>query len=199
MSWNRPRRYGFVYDGEPYRLHAGLAGFDLAVAAVHGEWTYLVPYGLAAADRARVLRRLVDRHDDMDLPELYSLALILARQVYGVPWHVAGRLCGLAEADWITFHGWCLTKSIEPRELSADRICAVVWAWITDRMAWADADQHKQVRDQIWGPADNQLDLIRAGILLPSSEEDRARQRDELASWGLPAPDSSTPTAYPES
>lgn len=195
MSWNRPRRYGFVFEGEPYRLHPDLAGVDLAIAAMHGEWTYLVPEGLIASDRDRLLRRLLDRGDELDIPDLYSLALILARQVYGVAWHVAGRLCGLAEADWTAFYGWCVVHGVEPREMSADQICAVVWAWISDRLGWADADKHKQVRDQIWGPADNQLDLIRAGILLPVSEEDRVSQQQELASWGLPAPDASKSTA----
>lgn len=198
MSWLAPARYGFVLEGESYRLHQGLSGADLAAAAAGGEWTFLVPEGLVSGDRWRLLCRLVDPDDWVDVPHVYALALIVARQVYGVAWHVAVRLCGVAQTDWVTFHGWCLARGIEPRELTADRICAVVWAWIGDRLAWADSDQHKRARDEIWGPADNQLALVEAGIIFPPSEDDQERTRRELAAWGLPAPDSSDPTTYPE-
>lgn len=200
MSWRASAVVGFWLDGERFRLHPGIAGMDLAAAAAAGQWSFLVPDGLVRADRVRLVRRLADPDDELDLPHVYALALTMAQQVFGVPWHVAQRLCGIAESDWTTFHGWSVTHGVtDPRALSGEAVCAVVWAWLVDRMAWAEADKQRQLRDQVWGPPDNQLALIEAGVHMPVSEHDRRRQQEELASWGLPEPDSPNATAYPES
>lgn len=197
MSWSAPGRVAVRVDGRLHRLHTGLAGRDLARAAADGNWMYLINPGLVEQDRQALLLRVVDPADWFDLPHLYAVALILAEHVYGVEWHVATRLCWRAEAQWVTFHGWCLTRRLDPRALAGDEVCAVVWAWIADRLAWADGDETKRVRNDVWGIADNHLELIQAGIIFPPSQQEQPPTQQESAAWGLPAPDSTT-SQYPE-
>lgn len=186
MTWKPAAAVGFRLEGQSYRFDPQIAGVDLAAAAAAGQWTFVVPEGLVEADRARLLSRVGDPGDWLDIPHLYGLALMVARQVYGVEWHVASRLCGVAEAEWAAFYGWCTARGQQPRALTAEQVCALVWAWLLDRTAFASGEDQGKVREQVWGPADNQLALIRAGIHLPVSAADRERQEREWEALGLP-------------
>lgn len=127
-----PLPYRFRIDGDTYTITAHPVRWWVRTlaAAPPGCWWHVVPLGLDPAGRRRLIGRLLDEDDPLDLDDVEDATVRALTDVMGMDMWAAHRLMGTAYANWMVFDGWAASHGFDPAQASHPaRVAAAVYTW----------------------------------------------------------------------
>lgn len=128
-----PLPFTFRIDGAPYTItpHSPRWWMRTLAAEAPGCWWHVIPLGLDEAGRRRLLGRLFDPEDALDLDDVEDIAVRVLTTVMGMDMWAAHRLMASAYGNWLVFDGWCATKGgNDPAQVSHPaRIASLAYTW----------------------------------------------------------------------
>jgi hypothetical protein len=167
----RDGRVAFTLDGESFELEPP-SGAVLAGCLSRGDWWGIVPGMLPEQQQARLIGRVWDDRDPLDLPDVYAVAVGLVDELVGQPYAAALRLCAVAAARWSAFDGWCLAHGFDPQTAPAHRIVSAGRAWLNapapDEKTW------QRIEAQLYAPLPGHTALAAAVPPRWGTEEEEA-------------------------
>lgn len=138
-----------VLDGAVYRMRDRPTP-ELLHAIGTGNWWALFPVGLHRRDAMRVLVRLWDRHDHLELEHAWKVATDLGARLAGAPhWWAAMRLCATALEHRMKFDGWCTAHGFDPYVEPLWRTTAAVYQMLREQRA-TDERKAAQLDDELF-------------------------------------------------
>lgn len=99
-----------------------IGGQALIECVARDAWWDVIPSALSDADRSRIVHRLHDPDDRLDLVALWQVATQVLGRALGWDWWAAVRIARKLRAQWISFDIWCMRVGLDPRTLAADRM-----------------------------------------------------------------------------
>lgn len=157
-------------------------------------WWRIIPGQLTHDEARRLIERMSDPDDPLDIDHLEKYALQVIERRLGVELFPAQRLVLYLRANWLMFDGWMVEHSgHDPLQLPIDRLIAAAYNL---RMQGCEKDSDRaKARAQIYAPPEG----TRASGRRWDEDPDYTRTIDELHSnWfmqALPMARQRTPAA----
>ena len=142
----------FTVDERTYLLPVLDTGTVLGALALEppGCWWQLIPGQLADQQGYRLLERLFDPADPLDLDDVEHVAETVLGRLLGMTFHAGRRLAASAYANWTVFDGWCFHRGQNPLEQPVGRLVAAVYYW---RRSMCEKEAElRRLDSDIWAP-----------------------------------------------
>lgn len=115
-------------------------------------WWQLIPLRLPQDQQQRLLHRLNNPNDPLDLDQLEKHVLVVLAAPLGVELHVAQRLIAAARSEWMLFDSWCAAHGIDPMTTHISRLVNIAY-----RLALESCEKDSErlaTKARLWAPPD---------------------------------------------